>query len=158
MLGKIDKTIPYREYMFRVLQNDTETDGNWEGDISITCHAALYGKIGSRLTGLVLRPLWNLNWAERVLTYKNKFSLGDYFQQTISNNSGIPKCAEILHDFLLEHGSQFAIHNVFSTLEQEDGEGFNMSPGATKFWNRRVAKGKARFDEQLQRYRILWES
>jgi 5-hydroxyisourate hydrolase-like protein (transthyretin family) len=123
-------------------------DANFDEDIEI----CLCNSNGT--CNLVLRPLWNTEYADEE-GYKQKYNFGDYFQQAIISSPIKRGLGALMHDFLIMHASDFEIYNVFSTYEIEDG--YNLNTDATKFWKSRADKKKADFNNSLKRYQILFQ-
>ena len=151
-MAEIDEIILFQDTEIHVFKGDKLNDANYDEDIIICIGKATND--GSRRPNVLLRPLWNLKDTDEPRAYKEKFSPGDFFQQTFNSNYR-PGSGSILQNFLLANGDRYSIKNVYSTLKSEDD--FDISDPAIDFWKRRVAKGLAVFDDTLQRYKILFQ-
>lgn len=150
-MAAIDEISVFQDHEIHVYKGDKFEDSNHDEDIIISIGKA--SGDGKRRPNVRLRPLWNLEDTDEYRTYKEKYSPGDYFQQTIDSISR-PGSGSILQNFLLANRDRYFIKNVYSTLKAEDGT--DMSGPVTDFWKRRIAKGLAVFDETLNRYKILF--
>jgi hypothetical protein len=95
-----------------------------------------------------------------------QFSNHDFVQHGLKSVLPGKGYAHKLHDFLISHHNSFPfpIENVYSTEPSIDNIYFvqrnqprlYISESAIKFWNKRVAFGKAELLPDLKRYRIKW--
>jgi len=150
-MAEFDEIILFQKNEIHVYKGDKPHDANYDEDIIISIGKA--SNDGRLRPNVLLRPLWNLKDTDEPRAYKEKFSPGDFFQQTFDSNNR-PGSGSILQDFLLANGYRYSIKNVYSTLKSEDG--FDISDPAIDFWKRRIAKGLAVFDDTLKRYKILF--
>lgn len=128
-MAEIDEIVLFKDNEIHVFKGDKPNDDNYDEDISICIGKATND--GIFRPNVLLRPLWNLKDTDEPRAYKEKFSTGDFFQQTFDSNKR-PGSGSILQDFLLANGSRYSIKNVYSTLKSEDD--FDISDPAIDFW------------------------
>lgn len=86
----------------------------------------------------------------------------DFIQHSI-NNQGNKGIIHTLHDFIISNRENlgFEINDIYSTNTEIDSKyeaGLILKPPAVEFWNKRVKSGRAIFNDELGRYKIVWES
>jgi hypothetical protein len=146
-----------KESLLIIERQDDPTDCNWCGNMSAT----LYNTENVRLCGIRLETLWvNLDQDCNNDQIHTKYVEGDFFQQNILSTEQRKDYASRLHDLLIKYKTNicaagFLLRNIYSTNSEED-TGLFMSDSIVNFWNKRVAIGKAEYDESLKRFRIVW--
>ncbi|HTD39506.1 MAG TPA: hypothetical protein VK671_02715 [Mucilaginibacter sp.] len=144
-MNTFNETIYFNDSQLTIVKKGPD-DANYDEDIEI----GLANNVGT--CNLVLRPLWKTEFADDD-DYKQKYSYGDYFQQTIVSSPTGNGLGALMHDFLIMYASNFEIYNVFSTYEIEDG--YNLNEAAIKLWESRTKQKKAAFNDSFNRYQIL---
>jgi hypothetical protein len=153
-MERIDMVFEYRGFnihVFRGLPN--EIDLNWNEEIKFTITKASEEIKGT----LCLKPLWFIDDDERddpTFEYKNKYTIGDYFQQTFITEPTRKGIGSVLHEFIIENRLRFSFNNVFSTNVIEDWHA--ISSDASSFWEKRTELKKAIKDDELNRHKILF--
>ena len=152
---------PLNEYLYVNLTRERQGE-TWDSRIMAHLFASEHPEAGESAYSEVARMM--LRSLEPITEH---FSAEDFVQHGLKSVLPGKGYAHILHDFLRSHraGFPFAIQNVYSTdpaidniyFVQRNQPRLYISESAIKFWNKRVAQGKAEYVESLKRYRICWE-
>lgn len=109
---------------------------------------------------LIIEPL------DSVQVYKNgfeqnKFRKSDFHQERFETCTKGQGLGHLIHDYIIDNKSKVIpnVDNIYSTNSEIDSkrhQDLKISPSAIKFWEKRIELGKAKYEEQIGRYSILW--